>query len=93
MKNSDRLPWVVVRWVDSATDHRWVALKEARNLPPYNCLSLGLLVDETPNHVILTPVETLHSEADEYLKMVGDPLSIPRAAIIKMERIEALEGF
>ena len=85
-KSDGSLPWVVVDWVDSATEHRWVTVTEAKEISPYRCRSVGMLVAESLDHVILTLVETLHDEKDQHFKMVSDPLSIPRVAITRMRR-------
>ena len=89
-KSDGSLPWVVVDWVDSAAEHRWVTVTEAKELSLYRCRSVGMLVAESSDHIILTLVETLHDEKDRYLKMVSDPLSIPRVAITKMRRLPRL---
>lgn len=89
-KPDDGLPWVVVDWLDSATENRWVTMDEAKALPPYRCRSVGMLVCETQNNIVLTLTETLHTEEDKYLKLVGDPLSIPLCAITGIRTIPKL---
>jgi hypothetical protein len=46
-------PVVIVTWVDAATENGWTDTDEAHDFVPPQCLTLGYLVADKPDHLVL----------------------------------------
>jgi excisionase family DNA binding protein len=69
---------VEVRWLDSCAYGRWEPVENVRGAKAAACISIGFLADE--NEEAITIVQSI--AADENDSEYGQPLTIPRSAIV-----------
>lgn len=70
-----------ITWVDSAGQDGWVRESD-REVAPMRCLTVGLLIDETAEHVVVA--STVADWGGPHAQ-VNSPLGIPRCSITSME--------
>lgn len=75
---------VEVRWVDSWAHARWESPSLVRGAKGATCVSVGFLVDDNDDAItIAQSVGEGIAGVDEY----GQPLTIPRAALLSKPRV------
>lgn len=72
----------MVRWVDSAFAHGWMPRRAIKEYRAATCISIGLLVNETKDHI--TIVQSASMDEDQY----GDGITIPKRCIEQMWRLK-----
>lgn len=80
---------VYIEWIDSSSLNGWQDHDTVVKLTPYYCRSVGLLVYEDDQHIIIATSETYGADGT-FKKMYTDPMSIPVSAIIR--RFAILKG-
>ena len=77
-----------VEWVDSTGKHGWIKGEEARELQPDESTTVGFLVAEDSERVVITP-STVHMPKEEFDHHARFDCvqAIPRCAVRKMRRI------
>lgn len=53
MDQAKHFPVVIVTWVDAATDNGWTDTDEAHDFVPPECMTVGYLVADKPDHLVL----------------------------------------
>lgn len=71
-------PIVEVEWVDSHVHDRWVSLEELAKTKLARCVSIGYLIQDEPAFITLAQSQ---GKDDEKIEEVGQPITIPRAAL------------
>lgn len=84
--DSDTFPLVAVTWVDITSFEGWKSLKEVRKLTPAIIKSVGYLVGENSEYVIIVPHFEGVGETEEDL-LCGSTHCIPRAVIQKLAKM------
>lgn len=85
MPNVDA-PLVMVLWIDSATQTGWQDVQTAKELRELRCLSVGWLMHESKEGLILVPHAAMNSDLD--FDSVCGHMTIPRVAIQRVETIQ-----
>lgn len=75
---------VVIHWLDIHTDHGWEAVDKAVNLTPAECQTIGFIVGETPDYIV---VSATYSKADE-IEETNSRTSIPKGCIVRTEELD-----
>ena len=78
---------VEVRWIDSVGDHGWIHRKELEPPEPHTCWSIGWLIAEGPNAIMLA--NTYGPEAGTTPEQFSGTMTIPRAAITSYRELRA----
>ena len=77
---------VLVEWVDiTSHDGAWLDLKEAEEYAPTPMKTIGFLLKEEPDYIIVV------STASEIMDSVGSTNAIPRGCIKKITRLNNLD--
>lgn len=74
-----------VEWVDSSGRGHWHAMKEARDLVPDRCTTVGFVLTESDDYLTLIQSFTNRKEEDD--NQADNAISIPKVAITKMETL------
>lgn len=53
--NKKRFPLVIVEWEDIVSDSSWMDIREAKHQKPYNCESIGYLIEKNKKNIVLVP--------------------------------------
>ena len=78
-------PLVIVTWVDAATDNGWTDTDEAHDFTPPECMTVGYLLADKPDHVVLAQSHG----GDE----MGNRWTIPRGMISLIRTLGAGEEY
>ena len=86
MKEPTRI--VKVTWIDSSSplDRAWIPAEEAAKPGKVHCVSLGWLLNETEDFVVL--VSSIAPTNDEGDFDVGGTITIPRVAVTNVEELK-----
>lgn len=74
---------VIVTWVDAATDNGWTDTDEAHDFTPPECMTVGYLVADKPDHLVLAQT---HGGNE-----MGNRWTIPRG-MVKAVRVLQVGG-
>lgn len=78
---------VMIWWDDSSgIDEAWQSVERARESQPTLCASLGLVVREDTHSI--TIIQSVAFTRDFEMDSVGNPLTIPRSAIVAIRRVK-----
>lgn len=72
-------PLVIVTWVDAATDSGWTDTDEAHDFTPPECMTVGYLVSDKPDHLVLAQT---HGGNE-----MGNRWVIPRGMVSKIRQM------
>lgn len=89
----DRLPLVSIEWVDSGQPiPGWQWLQRMDRRRPHKCISVGFLVQDDEETKVLAPNLGSSSGGGEWDQASG-LITIPTAAVTRLETLTALETF
>lgn len=80
MEQVKNFPLVMVTWVDAATDNGWTDTDEAHDFVPPVCQTIGYLVADKPDHVVLAQT---HGGNE-----MGNRWTIPRGMVSSVRTLE-----
>lgn len=72
---------VLVEWIDSFGSHAWIPRIDAMETKPSKCYSVGYLLKEDENYIVLS------QSYDPQVENVGNVLSIPVKVVISMTQL------
>ena len=73
---------ILVKWQDAVSHDEWEEMEEAKNLDPHTIITLGFLVDENDDRLIVG------LNWDEERDAVAQTISIPKAWILSRRFIK-----
>lgn len=79
----------MVDWVDSAGKGGWDDPKSHQNLSPYRCRSVGFLVRDDDQTVILA--QSITHPMEQYEPRMADSIAIPKCAVQNITIIQTWE--
>lgn len=85
MEEVKKFPVVIVTWVDAATENGWTDTDEAHDFVPPQCLTLGYLVADKPDHLVLAQSHG----GDE----MGNRWTIPKGMVRDVRTLEVGETY
>lgn len=80
MEQGKDFPVVIVTWIDAATDNGWTDTDEAHDFVPPECMTIGYLVADKPDHLVLAQT---HGGNE-----MGNRWTIPRGMVTKVRVLE-----
>lgn len=80
MEQAKNFAIVIVTWVDAATDNGWTDTDEAHDFVPPECLTIGYLVADKPDHLVLAQT---HGGNE-----MGNRWTIPRGMVSAVRILE-----
>lgn len=85
MEQNKNFPLVIVNWIDAATDNGWTDTDEAHDFTPPACVTVGFLVADKPDHIVLAQSHG----GDE----MGNRWTIPRGMVTAMRVLDVGEPY
>lgn len=80
MEQNVNFPIVLVVWIDAATEAGWTDTEDAHDFVPPECQTLGYLIADKPDHVVLAQT---HGGNE-----MGNRWTIPRGMVKAMKVLE-----
>lgn len=84
--NGEKIPLVMVQWVDAISDDRWADFHDALREELAPCVTVGFLIHQTDTHI--TIAASTHSD----LQRVGDRMTIPNTWQTKIIPLGVVDG-
>lgn len=78
----ERAKAVYLEWVDSAGFPEWQTQAEVDALVPYACRTVGLLIKEDVDCLVVAVAETMDMGEAGFQKVYNGIMSIPRSAVL-----------